>query len=94
MARGWESKDIESQQELREERAAAAKKVQKTAEEVAREHALEDLELNRRRVLRDLRQTNNQRYRLQLEESLRFLEAEIAKVSGSGSPPAAAQPPE
>ncbi len=89
MARGWESKDIENQQDLREERARAQEEVVQTAEDVARERVLDDIALRKRRVLKDLRETSNQRYRLQLEETLRFLDAEASRVSGLGP-----QPPE
>ena len=87
MARGWESKDVENQQDQREELALQRKKIAKTAGDVERERLLEDIELRRRRVLRDLRQTSNQRYRLMLEETLRFLDAETSRVAGSESPP-------
>lgn len=81
MARGWESKDVESQQELREEARKRLNVGAKSAEEIERERRLEDLKLNRTRVLRDLSIAANPRYRRMLEESYRFLEAEIEKLS-------------
>lgn len=87
MARGWESKDVENQQDQREELALQREKIARTAGDVERERLLEDIDLRRRRVLRDLRQTSNQRYRLMLEETLRFLDAETSRVAGSESPP-------
>lgn len=86
MARGWESKDVENQQDQREERDRLQQQVVKTAEDVAKERLLEDIALRRRRVLKDLRDTSNQRYRLQLEETLRFLDEETSRVVGSESP--------
>ncbi len=86
MARGWESKDVENQQDQREERARTQEKIARTAEDLERERMLEDIALRKRRVLKDLRDTSNQRYRLQLEETLRFLEAEASRVSGLESP--------
>lgn len=85
MARGWESKDVENQQDQREERDRIQQQVVKTAEDIAKECLLEDIALRRRRVLKDLRETSNQRYRLQLEETLRFLDEETSRVVGSGS---------
>ena len=85
MARGWESKDVENQQDQREERDRLQQQVVKTAEALAKESLLEDIDLRRRRVLKDLRETSNQRYRLQLEETLRFLDEETSRVVGSES---------
>ncbi len=82
MARGWESKDVENQQDQREERDRLQQQVVKTAEALAKESLLEDIALRRRRVLKDLRETSNQRYRLQLEETLRFLDEETSRVVG------------
>ncbi len=81
MARGWESKDVESQQELKAEERKLRAKGEKSPEEIMRERRLEDLRLNRTRVLRDLSMAANPRYRRILEESYRFLEAEIEKLS-------------
>jgi hypothetical protein len=88
MARGWESKDIENQQDLRDERRAAAKPQEKS--EI--EQKLEDLHLQRTRVLHDLQAACNPRYRAMVEESLRFLEDQIRKLNGladSAKPPPA-----
>ena len=85
MARGWESKDVENQQDQREERDRLQQQVVKTEEAIAKECLLEDIDLRRRRVLKDLRETSNQRYRLQLEETLRFLDEETSRVGGSES---------
>jgi len=71
MARGWESKDIENQQDLRDEAR------QPHREKSPREVQLEDLNLQRTRVLADLQAACNPRYRAQLEASLRFLEDRI-----------------
>lgn len=81
MARGWESKDVENQQELREAARQRLNQGEKSPEEIERERRLEDLKLNRTRVLRDLSIAANPRYRRMLEESYRFLEAEIEKLS-------------
>ncbi len=77
MARGWESKDVESQQDLKADRATA------TRIKSAREQQLEDLNLQRTRVLADLQAACNPRYRAQLEASLAFLEERIRAVGES-----------
>jgi hypothetical protein len=81
MARGWESKDIESQQEQQSAEHRAGSRLGKSPAEIEKERRLEDLQLNRTRVLRDLSLAANPRYRRMLEESYRFLEAEIAKLT-------------
>ncbi len=79
MARGWESKDVENQQDLRAERQAGQR------EKTSRDQQIEDLQLQRTRVLSDLQAACNPRYRAMLEESLRFLEAKISDLEGSKS---------
>ncbi|MDX2269251.1 MAG: hypothetical protein NW208_14170 [Bryobacter sp.] len=74
MARGWESKDVENQQQ---ERDAGSLQHVKTQQE----QRIESLRLQRSRVLRDLAVAANPRYRAMLEETYRFLEAEIQRLS-------------
>jgi len=76
MARGWESKDVENQQDLREDRKAEASRQEKSD----LDQKLEDLNLQRIRVLHNLQTACNPRYRAIVEESLRFLEDQIAKL--------------
>ncbi len=78
MARGWESKDVENQKEERE-RAGSAPRAMKSDLQAR----LESLHLQRSRVLRDLAVAANPRYRTLLEDTLRFLDGEIAKLSSS-----------
>lgn len=80
MARGFESKDVESQQLEREAAKELRMKTPKTPEQLERERRLEDLQLSRTRVMQDLQMACNPRYRSMLEESLRFLEGEIERV--------------
>lgn len=77
MARGWESKDVENQRESRDERQPERR------EKTALEQQLEDLHLQRTRVLHDLQAACNPRYRAMVEESLRFLEARINELEDS-----------
>jgi hypothetical protein len=75
MARGWESKDVENQKEDKELRSQGPQR-----EKSALELRLEDLRLQRTRVLGDLAVAANPRYRALLEDSYRFLEGEIARL--------------
>jgi hypothetical protein len=81
MARGWESKDVESQVDAAEERAARAKLPNLSPEEAARNRERESLELSRKRVLHDIEATQNPRYRATLEAALKHLDEKIAALS-------------
>jgi hypothetical protein len=81
MARGWESKDVESQVDAAEERAALAKLPKLTAEEAARNRERESLQLSRKRVLHDIETSQNPRYRVQLEAALKHLDEKLAALS-------------
>lgn len=79
MARGWESKSVESQIESAAEfRKAAAASVQVTTEQITRERERKTLQLSRTRVLHDLEMATNPHYREQLEAALRHLENKLA----------------
>lgn len=81
MARGWESKSVESQIESAAEfHKAAAASAQFTAEEVTRERERNTLQLSRTRVLHDLETATNERYREQLEAALRHLNNKLAAL--------------
>ena len=77
MARGWESKSVESQQETgsRPDRGGAL-----TPEEREIRKKREGLELSRRRVLQEMAETRSDARRVYLEQALAFLEGEIAKL--------------
>jgi hypothetical protein len=80
MARGWESKAVESQIESAHDRraAAAAAGVNMQQLNVLRER--ERLEHSRVRVLTDLKTATNPRYRAMLEASLEFLDQKLASL--------------
>jgi hypothetical protein len=76
MARGWESKSVESQQhEAYEPRNRKA-----PAEEIERRQKRESLELSRSRVARELEAARTPVHRTALENALRFLDDELGKV--------------
>lgn len=77
MARGWASKDSDDPKDLQDERKRLAQQAPKTPAQLEQQRELEDLHLQRTRVLHDLQVACNPRYRAMLEESLRFLEDKI-----------------
>ena len=76
MARGWESKSVESQQS---EPESSKGKRQLTAEELERARKREGLELSRGRILRELETARSDVHRAALENALKFLDEELAK---------------
>lgn len=80
MARGWESKDVESQLDAAEERDRLAKQPKLTAEQAARDRERESLELSRKRVLHDIETSKNPGYRATLEAALKHLEDKLAAL--------------
>ncbi|HLJ14833.1 MAG TPA: hypothetical protein VKV15_10085 [Bryobacteraceae bacterium] len=80
MARGWESKSVESQIESREQNQASRGHAQVTPEQSERLRIRESLLLSRTRVLHDLEEARNPRYRQVLRESLAFLETKLAEL--------------
>lgn len=78
MARGWESKSVESQIEtdVRADRGPDL-----TPEERERHRKRESLELDRRRVLREIETTRSDVRRASLRQALAYLEEEIGKLS-------------
>lgn len=80
MARGWESKSVESQIEDAEARKSQGASL--TPEERSLLQKRQGLELSRRRVLNDLETAQSPVRRASLERALAFLEEEIAKSGG------------
>ena len=79
MARGWESKSVESQIEDAGSRPHQGEPL--TAEQRATWEKLQDLELSRRRVLQDLAAARSALRRTALEQALAFLDQEIRKLA-------------
>ena len=76
MARGWESKSVESQQT----ETFGRTKPRESAEEIVRRQKRESLELSRVRVTRELEAVRTPVHRTALENALRFLDEELKKV--------------
>jgi hypothetical protein len=85
MARGWESKAVESQIESAATRREQARASQIRADEISLQRERESLELSRTRVLQDLAKAANPRYKEMLERSLMFLDDKLATLNANGS---------
>ncbi len=82
MARGWESKSVESQIEDAGSRSSRSSQDELlTAEQRAIWQRLQDLELSRRRVLQDLEIARSPVRRTALEQALAFLDQEIRRLA-------------
>jgi hypothetical protein len=79
MARGWESKSIEQQQEEMSERTKAASKPISTADRL-RNQKREGLLLSRRRLTQQLQATTNLRHRQMLEQAIAELDRQLASI--------------
>ena len=77
MARGWESKSVESQIELASERGS--RPATDAARAIARRR--ESLLLDRTRVLREISECRNPRYIEQLKKSLEYLDEQLRTLS-------------
>jgi hypothetical protein len=82
MARGWESKAVEDQLAAAEAKKEAQSRPRLTAEEAGRRARKEALMLDRTRIVRELDEARNPRYRALLEKSLAHVEAELSKLGG------------
>jgi len=79
VARGWESKSVESQIEDAEDRPRSPQR-RLSPEEIERQRKLDGLRLSRTRVAHDLEAARDPRYRAQLEAALAYLDREIAAL--------------
>jgi len=80
MARGWESKSVESQMEAAEARRALEHRAPQTEEQIRVERERESLQMSRKRVLKDIEAATHPRYRQQLEAALKHLEQRLKEL--------------
>jgi hypothetical protein len=80
LARGWESKSVEAQQEESERESQQRNAQPLTPEERARRERLDSLELSRARTLDQLERATSASHRAMLKRTLLALEREIAGV--------------
>jgi hypothetical protein len=81
MARGWESKSVESQMA---DQAEAERRGRLGAEERQRRQRRSGLELSRARVVQELEATTSPIRRSALESALAHLDGELAKLAAGG----------
>ena len=81
MARGWESKAIEQQQE--EATTKSSKGPRLTPEQVAEKQRRSALELSRARIAQQLATASNPKHRQMLEAALKDLDAQLGTEAGN-----------
>jgi len=79
MARGWESKSVQSQIESANARRWQHR-VRLTPEQIELQRKRDSLLLSRTRVLHDLENCRDERYRKTLAEGLSYLEAQLTAL--------------
>jgi hypothetical protein len=81
MARGWESKSVEAQIDMAEDRSttARAKVLSDVSLDLLRKK--ESILMSRTRVVRDLENAQNPRYRAVLSKALRDLDAQLSTLA-------------
>ena len=77
MARGFESKSVEQQQQDAEERRSAAKRVRLSKDQVESDRKREGLQLQRTRILREIESATSPRHRDTLKGGLKYLEQQL-----------------
>jgi hypothetical protein len=80
MARGWESKSVESQIEAADSRRPANRGVAVSAKEAERNRKRESLLMSRTRVVHDLESAHNPRYREILLSALKHLDDKLSEI--------------
>jgi hypothetical protein len=82
MARGWESKSVEAQIDSANARQGAPR-LHLTPEQIHLEKKRDSLLLHRTRVLRDIENCRDERYRKTLADGLTYLEAQLTELGWS-----------
>jgi hypothetical protein len=81
MARGWESKSVEAQIDMAEDRSAALRAQAVSRETLDLQCKRESLLMSRTRVVRDLENAQNPRYRAVLNKALAELDAQLSTLA-------------
>ena len=79
MARGWESKDVESQVAGKENMAAPGK-APRTADQVLKDRERADIELSRKHILNDLETATHPNHKNTLEAALAHLDEKLERL--------------
>ncbi len=80
MARGWESKSVESQIDAAEERKLLAERAHVSAELVRVDAERSSIQLSMERIARELEATTHERRREQLLAAMAHLQEQLGKV--------------
>ena len=80
MARGWESKDVESQVEATQTAQQKTAQGPKSPEQIQRDQQRKDLQLSRTRVLNDLAAATHPNHRKSLEAALAHLDQKLSEL--------------
>jgi hypothetical protein len=78
MARGWESKSVESQREDADARRDGGSRLSPV--ELQADAKRKSLELSRRRVVHDLEEARSEVHKQALENALHFLDDELSRL--------------
>lgn len=78
MARGWESKSVESQ--IEDARAPETKRESGSLDDLRLQRERESLESSRRRIVLELKTTQSSIYRAALENALAHLDQQLGKL--------------
>ena len=81
MARGWESKSVAAQIDMAENRGAVARAKVLSEESLDLLRKKESLLMSRTRVVRDLENAQNPRYRTVLSKALADLDAQLSSLA-------------
>jgi hypothetical protein len=81
MARGWESKDVESQVEATQAPKQKPGSGPKTPEQLKIDQERKDLQLSRTRIANDLASATHPNHRKSLEAALAHLDKKIAELT-------------
>lgn len=81
MARGFESKSVESQQ-LEERAAPRERGGERTRDDLERESKRHSIEISRQRVERELQTARSETHRAALQNALTHLDSELRKLGG------------
>jgi hypothetical protein len=82
MARGWESKSVESQMESAKEQTSEGGRRELTNDEKETQRVRQGLVLSRTYVLRQIEASSNERYTETLRQALSEIDQKLAKLDG------------
>ena len=80
MARGWESKEVESQIEAAEARQREKQQPRLTAQQTAVKAKRESLRLDRKRIENEMEKARHPRHQQMLRDALAHLDAKLAEL--------------